>query len=126
MNFAEVLRRRAAAHPDRVALSADGGESTYAELCDMAARIAGLLVERGVERGEVVAIRLRNGIDLPACYFGAMMAGAAVTTVNPLLRTPEAERVLRDSGARILLGDAPEDMSPELAITPIAPDAATR
>jgi len=106
MNFAETLVCAAATHPERIAVSADGRSVTYAELHDAAARVAGMLVERGLDPGDVVAVMLTNGPELPACYFGALLAGATVTTLNPMLREGEVERLMRDSGARFFVGDA--------------------
>ncbi len=121
MNFAEILARSAAAHPDRVAVNADGHSVSYAELHDAAARLAAMLIERGVAPGDVVAVMLPNRVELPACYFGALQAGAVVTTLNVMLRPREVERLLRDSGARLLLADGSVDSLPNLDVPRLSP-----
>jgi len=44
-----LLLQAADAHPDRPAVWSSTGELTYAELCDWSMRLAGALVENGIE-----------------------------------------------------------------------------
>ena len=67
---------------------------------EMAAHVAGLLVERGVEPGDRVGIMLPNVPLFPAIYYGILKAGAAVVPMNVLLKGREAEFYLSDSGAK--------------------------
>ena len=102
-NLAELLSRSAAEHPDRVAIKLDDRELSYAALDDAAARVAGLLRAKGVRPGDRVGIMLPNVPDFAICYYGALRAGAAVVTMNGLLKEREVAFHLGDSGAKILL-----------------------
>ena len=118
MNLALVLTdasRRYATHP---ALHHRGSARTYTELEERAASIAGSLRELGVETGDRVAVRLPNGPDFVAAWFGALRLGAIVVPLNPLLAQREVDERLRISGARLLLDDVSEvehDLEAEVA-----------
>src|SRR3712207_1904992 len=52
-----------------------------------------------------------NVLSFPVVFYGALLAGAAVVPMNPLLKAREVEYYLRDSGARVVVAlsgsDAP-------------------
>lgn len=64
------------------------------------------LHQLGVVPGSVVAVQLRNRVELIVVLFAGWRLGAAVTPVNPNLTDFETEHQLRDSGAVALVGDA--------------------
>ncbi|MGK2877572.1 MAG: long-chain-fatty-acid--CoA ligase [Solirubrobacterales bacterium] len=99
-NLADALTKTAAEHPSAIAIKLDDVELPYAALEGMAAHIAGLLVERGVEPGDRVGIMLPNVPYFPAIYYGILKAGAAVVPMNVLLKGREASFYLSDSGAK--------------------------
>jgi long-chain acyl-CoA synthetase len=99
-NLADALTKTAAEYPNEVAIKLDDVELPFAALDGMAAHVAGLLVERGVEPGDRVGIMLPNVPYFPAIYYGILKAGAAVVPMNVLLKGREAEFYLSDSGAK--------------------------
>src|SRR6185503_3662636 len=46
---------------------------------------------------------LPNVLSFPILFYGALMAGAAVVPMNPLLKAREIHYYLRDSGARLVV-----------------------
>ena len=62
--------------------------------------VAAGLQARGVQPGDRVGLVLPNVLSFPVAFYGALMAGAAVVPMNPLLKAREVEYYLRDSGAR--------------------------
>jgi fatty-acyl-CoA synthase len=82
-----------------------GGDLTWADLDDRAARLAGALRGRGVEPGDRVAY---TGLNSPA-YLVTMLAsfrlGAIFVPVNFRLAGPELQRVLEASGAVALVSE---------------------
>lgn len=93
----DQLRRHARTQPDKTAFityAVDGARATcsYGELDALANRFAHVLLDRGVRRGDRVAVLARNGLDVVVAYYGALKAGAAFTGVNVLYR---AEDVLQ-------------------------------
>jgi long-chain acyl-CoA synthetase len=63
--------------------------------------------------------------NFPVVFYGALMAGAAVVPMNPLLKAREVEYYLRDSGARLVVAlDANADAATEAAAA-VGVDAVT-
>lgn len=91
---------------ERVALIAGGQSYTFAKLKDASLRLAGALRNRGVGRGDRVAIQLENSWACVTAIFGTLTAGAVFVLVNPQTRAGKLEFILRDSGARALITDA--------------------
>ncbi|MFZ0013226.1 MAG: AMP-binding protein [Acidimicrobiia bacterium] len=77
-----------------------GRSYTYAELYGASARVAGGLVEAGLQLGDVVAIVSPNIPEYAIVFHGVAIAGGTVTTVNPTYTAGEVAQQLRDSGAR--------------------------
>ncbi|MEK0096929.1 AMP-binding protein [Streptomyces sp. A475] len=94
-----VLAGSARRYPDRIALRDGELAVTYSELYDRALRIAQALRERGVRRGETVALHQPNSAWFTVTYFGVLLAGAVVTPVNPALPAPALRDQLREAGA---------------------------
>ena len=99
-SLVEMLAVSVERDPAAVAVLEVGGASlSYGELWERAARVAGGLRERGIQRGDRVAIRLANGIDWVLAFFGAQMLGAVVVPVNTRFTEEEVAYVVQDSGA---------------------------
>ncbi len=102
-NLAGNLIESARGHPDRIALRLDETALRYSELDSLTARIAGLLVSRGVCPGDRVGIMLPNVPEFAAVYYGVLRAGAVVVPMNVLLKERETTFYLSDSQARVVI-----------------------
>ena len=81
--LAEVLKRRAAEHPERDYLKfADGPWVSYGEINARSNRIANALIGRGVEPGESVSVMLPNCEEFIPVWFGILKAGAVMSSIN--------------------------------------------
>ncbi len=83
----DQLRRNAKLQPQKPALifyTTEGEREvhTYGSLNRMVNRLAHALSERGVGRGDVVAIMSRNSPDYVAAYYATIKLGAALTGIN--------------------------------------------
>jgi len=87
---------------------ADGAKRslTYAQLKDQAGQFAGALTRAGVRREERVALIVRDQLEFPVAFFGAMKSGAVPVPLNTLLATPVYDAILNDSRASILVVSA--------------------
>jgi long-chain acyl-CoA synthetase len=103
LSLATVLAEAARRHPDTVAVVDGDIRVTYAELWLEARCYAAGLRELGVRPGDMVALLAPNVVDFPRVYYGALAAGAVLVPVHLLLTADEAEYVLRDSGAKLLV-----------------------
>ncbi|HET9769852.1 MAG TPA: class I adenylate-forming enzyme family protein [Acidimicrobiia bacterium] len=86
-------------HPDKVAVVDDEKSTTYAELGEMADRIAGLLSGWGIGRGDVVAIQLPNIAEACAADLAVATLGAICLPYPVLYRHNEVRSLLARSGA---------------------------
>ena len=77
----------------------EGQSWTYSQVRDDANRIANFLTNRGIRKGERVAIFLPNMPHFPPVLFGSLKTGATVVTCNPMYKAGELNFQLRDSGA---------------------------
>jgi len=102
INLATLLTETAERHGERTALKLDDAEVSYGFLAEGSARIAGLLRERGFERGDRVGIMLPNVPYFAFIYYGILRAGGIVVPMNPLLKGREVRFYLEDPGAEIL------------------------
>jgi long-chain acyl-CoA synthetase len=101
-NLASNLTETTRAHADRVAVRVDDAVTTYRELDEASARVAGLLHERGLKPGDRVGLMMPNVAEVPVVYYGVLRAGGIVVPMNPLLKVREVAYYLGDSGARLI------------------------
>ncbi|TMD91917.1 MAG: long-chain-fatty-acid--CoA ligase [Chloroflexi bacterium] len=102
----DLVERRAAATPDREALSAGDIRRTWAELDERVRRLAGALRAAGVGPGDRIATLDKNH---PACLeltLAASLVGAANAVVNVRLSPSEITYVVNDAQARLLVAGA--------------------
>src|SRR6478672_1444549 len=106
MNWFAVLAHHASRSPDKAMTVFDGGTTTYGEMEARAAALAGGLSERGVGRGDVVALLSYNCPEFLETVFAANYLGAIAMPINWRLAAPEVRYILEHSGARALMCDA--------------------
>jgi long-chain acyl-CoA synthetase len=96
-------------HSEKIALvdTSCGRKFTYAEYGELVEMLARGLVAAGVQPGEVVAIFLANSWEFCVTYHAATLAGAIPTLLNPSYREREVRYQLENSGATLLITDAP-------------------
>ncbi len=90
---------------------ADGADAlrswTYAELDAMVRRLAGGLLESGLDKGDRVLIRAANDIDFVLAFFAVIAIGCVAQPASLMLTVEEALALAADSGASaVFLGDA--------------------
>jgi long-chain acyl-CoA synthetase len=99
----EILNRTAKTYPEKTAIVYDEREISYAELEMFSNQFANAIVKLGVKKGDRVAVFLPNVPQFIIAYFGALKAGAVITTISPLYREREVEYQLVDSGAKTIV-----------------------
>lgn len=101
-----LLERSARRAPERDALIYLDQHFTYAALLDHVRRAAAGFQAAGVGPGDRVALLLPNCPQFVIAFFGALSAGAIVTTTSPLYTLREAVHQWRDAGAKVAVADA--------------------
>ncbi|MDQ3588252.1 MAG: long-chain fatty acid--CoA ligase [Actinomycetota bacterium] len=100
-NLATILTDTREKHGDHTALKLDDTEVSYEMLDEGAKRLAGLLEEKGFEKGDRVGIMLPNVPYFAVIYYGALRTGGTVVPMNPLLKGREVEFYLSDPGVKL-------------------------
>lgn len=102
VNIGAFLERRAYLEPDKVGLICGDQRLTFSDMNRRANRAARALKARGINRGDRVAVLLRNGLEYYDFYFGLAKLGAVLTGINWRLARPEVRYILENSGAKLL------------------------
>ena len=76
---------------------------TYRRLDELANRFANALMAQGIRPGDRIALHLPNLPQFVFCFYGALKAGAAVVSTNPLYTVRELARVLRDAEPKFVV-----------------------
>ncbi len=113
--FQEVLRHRgcADAHRTHLIFYEDDGENpslTFGELLEGAERVAADLTQRGIGRGDTVALMLPTSRDFFLTFAGTLLAGATPVPIYPPFRADRIAEyagrqaaILANAGARLLV-----------------------
>ncbi|MEU6409025.1 long-chain fatty acid--CoA ligase [Microbispora sp. NPDC046933] len=99
-NLSSLLEDSAKRYPERDAIVFGNIRLSYAEVDALACQVANLLVERGVQPGDKVALSCSNLPQFAQIYFGILKAGATVVPLNVLLKAREVAYHLTDSEAK--------------------------
>ena len=99
----ELFETTARRVPEKVALGVGSQRYTYRELDGLATRLAETLRQRGVQRGDRVAIFADNGVEVVVGIYGALKAGAVFMPVNSLTKADKLAYLLNDSRAATLV-----------------------
>lgn len=95
---------------------ATGRQITGGAAMDQIRKLAGGLIARGLEKGDVVAVMAPNSIDYFLLYVAVTFAGGTLTPVNPSYKAAELVHQLEITKARTLVVDA--------GLLPLAQEAA--
>jgi len=107
LNWFAVLAHHATRTPDKAITVFEGETTTYGDMAGRAVALAGGLSERGVDRGDVVALLSYNCPEFLETIFAANYLGAIAMPINWRLAAPEVRYILEHSGARALVCDEP-------------------
>ena len=102
-NIGDALRRSAARAPQQRAIHFQGRELNYAELDALANRMARLLMEAGIGKGDSVAIFAMNSPEYVAAFFGCARIGAVLVPINLLFTAEDVSYVLEKTRVKALL-----------------------
>jgi len=97
--FYEVVEK----FPSRLALTSDMGEFTYAELNETSNRIAHLLLDKGVKKGDFVAILMERSVETVVSLLAILKAGGVYIPIDPDYPEERVQYMLTDSGAPFVL-----------------------
>jgi len=92
-------------YSDRTFLVYEDDRATYAAFSLAVRKLAAELQQQGLDKGDRVALMMRNLPEWPVAFFAAAVCGAIVTPLNAWWTGQELEYGLKDSGARFAIVD---------------------
>src|SRR3979490_232577 len=104
---------------------------SWRELQDRVARAASVLAQRGIRRGDRIALLLGHRLEFPLALLGAAWLGAICVPIGIREQKPGLEYILRHCGASLLVHDAelagrlPDDDAAALRTRPTAEECSS-
>lgn len=89
--------------PNKMAVIACDKCLTYSELNEQSNRIANMLIQKGIKKGEIVAFALHRKSYLISCIFGVLKAGAAWLPLDSEYPDERINYILKDSDAHFFI-----------------------
>ncbi|HEU65223.1 MAG TPA: hypothetical protein ENN57_00985 [Chloroflexi bacterium] len=103
MNIRQALENTAGEIPHKEAIVLGDRRVTYGELDEDSNKVANALLGMGMKKGDHVAILMSHSLEWVIVYFGVVKGGGVAVLLNPLLKAPELDSLLRDSDSEILI-----------------------
>ena len=101
---AGLLQQTANRVPGRLAIvSPDGNQQTYAELLSSGRKIGNALLREGLSKGDRVAAWMDDSLEYVQLYVACALAGLVIVPINARFTHHEAEQLVTDSGAKLLV-----------------------
>lgn len=103
--FGNWVTMHAERSPDAIANidALSGEERTYRQFEERSNALANALTQRGVQKGDRIAVLVMNSIEFVEIMIAIAKLGAITVPINYRLKSPEVEYILQDSGATVLL-----------------------
>jgi acyl-CoA synthetase (AMP-forming)/AMP-acid ligase II len=102
----EILALHGRWRGHRDAVVCDGQRQRWDEFAATLNRFANALADRGIGRGERVAVVMSNGLPMVHALFGTLNAGAVSVPMNLSVSDDALVGLVRDAGARALVATA--------------------
>ena len=103
--LSDLLRSRAVHFPDKTFLVCEDWSWTFGAYLDAVARLAQLLRDRGVVRGQPVCLYLPSRPQIAIGYHACQLVGAIAAPMSGMYRSGEITRIVPRTGARVLITD---------------------
>ncbi len=104
-SLADLLRRSAARFPGKTALIDGNTSLTFAELDAAVSATAAALLDRGLTKGDRLAILSRNSWQFAVLTFACARAGVVFVPINFMLKANEVDFILEHSEATAVVAD---------------------
>lgn len=106
MNVGVAVNRSARRYPSRTAVFEGERSLTYAQLDDRSSRLANAILEHyRMERGDRVALLVRNRLEVVEVLGGAAKAGAVYVGLNFRMSAAEYDLILQNCTPRLLISE---------------------
>lgn len=103
MSVEQIFKKQVQKFPKKVAIKNKNGSYTYQELDEYSNRIAYKLTEKGVKKGEMVAIMADKNLETIIGILGIIKAGAAYVPIDIKYPLNRIRYILNDTKSKFLL-----------------------
>ncbi|MDH6679738.1 acyl-CoA synthetase (AMP-forming)/AMP-acid ligase II [Rhodococcus sp. LBL1] len=107
VSVGDALTRVARVFGDREAIVDRGTSISYARLDGAAEALGRVFLDAGIERQQPVAMLMFDGWKLISTYFACAKSALVAMPVSIALTADDIEWILRDSGAAVVVAEAP-------------------
>ncbi|MPZ84131.1 MAG: AMP-binding protein [Actinophytocola sp.] len=117
-NVADLVAEAGTRVPGHAALvdQASGRTLTWQHVDAAVDAFAGTLLQAGLVPGDRVAVALPTSPEFAVVLFGVLRAGGIAVPISVQSPARELTRVLTDSGAELVVGSLPDDVSAEVTV----------
>ncbi|WAC53968.1 acyl-CoA synthetase [Gordonia sp. SL306] len=124
-NLADVFEAVADSVPERIALSYQGRQISYAELDGLANQVAHLLAGSGIGAHDNVSLFLKNSVEHVTSLLGLLKIRAVPVNINYRYTNPELKYIFDNSDSRAIIVELPEHQRSVAALLPELPSVRT-
>lgn len=103
MNLRELVQKQANKFGDRIFIYWEDTTISYSQLNDLTNKVANLLYNLGIRKGDKVSVYLPNMPEYVYLYLGIPKIGAVTGPVNALFKAREVKFVVDHSEAKIIV-----------------------
>ena len=120
--LSQIIDKSAERFPDREAFRFEKRSITFSQLFEKTNQLAGLLVARGVRRGDRVGVFMNRSFETAIAIHGILKAGAAYVPLAPFAPPARTRFLLEDCGIRNIITEPSQQsalrkvMSPEVKV----------
>lgn len=103
MSLPQMFNKSVEKYANKIAITYEKELYTYKQLDRMVKNLAAALKEKGISKGDCVALMLPNCPQYPVSYFATLFCGAIVVQVNPMYQSDELLHVLQNAEVKCLI-----------------------
>ncbi|PEJ60849.1 long-chain fatty acid--CoA ligase [Bacillus sp. AFS002410] len=105
MNIVNVLEVNSRRHPEKEAIIYQNRKYTYDEFNKKINQLAHGLKDRGVSKGDKVALMMKNSDYFALAYYACAKIGAVLVPINFRLRSKELNYIITNSDTKHIIAD---------------------
>ncbi|CRK81974.1 class I adenylate-forming enzyme family protein [Neobacillus massiliamazoniensis] len=105
MNIGSLLTQTARKFPEKLAIECEGRSYSYRRFNEEVNKLAHGLLQRGVNKGDKLALMMKNSDHFVFSFFAAAKIGAVVVPINFRLTASEVQYILAQSDAALVICD---------------------
>ncbi|WP_231490790.1 non-ribosomal peptide synthetase [Pedobacter sp. Leaf170] len=98
-----LIAQSVISYPDKTAFSFEGIKLSYQQLDNKVNQLASYLVEKGIGKGDIVAISVDRSTEMLVSLLSILKTGAVYLPLDPEYPVDRIEFMLEDSNAKLLL-----------------------